>query len=97
MQVRKALSQESRNRYENIEQLKGSLENDMPRLQDLIAEETQQRAVRDEENFQRIEKEVRACVETVEEERKKREENEEALLEMIKEMTGKIRKDIEDE
>lgn len=37
--VRKTLSQESRNRYESIEQLKGSLENDMPRLQELIAVE----------------------------------------------------------
>jgi len=36
MGVRKVLSQESRNRYESIEQLKGSLENDLPRLQDLI-------------------------------------------------------------
>ena len=36
MAVRKLLSQESRNRYESIEQLKGSLENDMPRLQDII-------------------------------------------------------------
>jgi hypothetical protein len=32
MAVRKTLSQESRNRYESIEQLKSSLENDMPRL-----------------------------------------------------------------
>ena len=43
MTVRKTLSQESRNRYESIEQLKGSLENDMPRLQELIANECEQR------------------------------------------------------
>jgi hypothetical protein len=43
--------------------------------------------LRDEDNFQKIEKEVRVCVDAIEEERKKREENEEALLEMVKEMT----------
>ena len=32
MGVRKTLSVESRNRYESIEQLKTSLENDMPRI-----------------------------------------------------------------
>jgi hypothetical protein len=41
MSIRKVLSQESRNRYESIEQLKGSLENDMPRLQDIINQETE--------------------------------------------------------
>ena len=63
----------------------------MPRLQDLITDEQLQRTVSDEESFHRIEKEVRECVETIEQERKNREENEETLLEMVKEMTCKIR------
>ena len=63
----------------------------MPRLQDLITDEQLQRTVSDEESFHRIEKEVRECVETIEQERKNREENEETLLEMVKEMTSKIR------
>ena len=39
MAVRKTLSTESRNRYESVEQLKSSLENDMPRLQEIITQE----------------------------------------------------------
>lgn len=34
--VRKKLSTESRARYEEIEQVKGTLENDLPQLQELI-------------------------------------------------------------
>jgi len=54
MTVRKTLSQESRNRYESIEQLKGSLENDMPRLQDIIQTETETRDARDQVIFAKI-------------------------------------------
>ena len=70
LSVRKTLSQESRNRYESIEQLKSSLENDMPRLQDLIAVETEQRSQRDESIFSKIDQEVRVCVEAIEQERR---------------------------
>ena len=91
MAVRKTLSQESRNRYESIEQLKSSLENDMPRLQELITTETDQREQRDQAVFAKIDHEVRICVDAVEQERKQREEAEEAMLEMIKDMTEKIK------
>ena len=48
MGVRKTLSLESRNRYESVEQLKSSLESDMPRLQDVIQTETETREQRDQ-------------------------------------------------
>ena len=63
----------------------------MPRLQDLIAVETEQRSQRDESIFSKIDQEVRVCVEAIEQERRQREETEEAVLEMIKEMTNKIK------
>ena len=70
MGVRKILSQESRNRYESIEQLKGSLENDLPRLQDLIQNETELRVHRDDTIFAKIDQEVRVSVDAIELERK---------------------------
>ena len=97
MAVRKTLSQESRNRYESIEQLKGSLEGDMPRLQDIITSETEQRELRDQSTYQKIDHEVRICVDSIEKERQQREETEKAVLDMIKEMTDKIRAEIEEE
>lgn len=40
---------------------------------------------------------MRVCVEAIEIERKQREETEEAVLDMIKDMTNKIKKEIEEE
>ena len=37
------------------------------------------------------------CVDAIEQERKQREETEEAVLDMIKEMTNKIKKEIDEE
>jgi len=64
--VRKLLSSESKQRYESIELLKSSLENDLPKLQDLIQTETDQREVKDNALFQKIDQEVRGCIDTIE-------------------------------
>ena len=42
----------------------------MPRIQDLISGETEQRTFRDETIFAKIDHEVRVCVEAIEHERK---------------------------
>ena len=47
--------------------------------------------------FSKINQEVRLCVESIEQERKQREETEEAVLEVIKDMTSKIKQEIIDE
>jgi hypothetical protein len=51
MAVRKTLSAESRNRYESVEQLKQSLENDMPRLQEIISTEQETREQKEQGIF----------------------------------------------
>lgn len=63
----------------------------MPRLQELIQVESEQRGTRDGELFSKIDIEVKQCVEAIEMERKQREETEEAVLEVIKDMTTKIK------
>ena len=47
--------------------------------------------------FSKIDSEVRQCVETIEQEKKQREQTEEAILEIIKDMTTKIKNEIEEE
>ena len=69
----------------------------MPRLQDIISSETELRITRDQQIFAKIDHEVRACVDAIETERKNREETEEAVLDMLKEMTDKIKLEIEEE
>ncbi len=39
--LKQEVSRESRARYDSVEQLKGCLENDFPKLQDMIRQESQ--------------------------------------------------------
>ena len=73
-EVRKLLGVESRARYESIEQVKGSLENDLPRLQELIQTEIEGRGKTDSSLFAAIDEEVKRCVDAIEKERAAREE-----------------------
>ena len=68
----------------------------MPRLQELITTESETREQRDQTLFNKIDHEVRVCIDAVEKERQQREEAEEQMLEMIKDMTDKIKIEIED-
>ena len=63
----------------------------MPRLQELITTESETREQRDQALFNKIDHEVRVCIDAVEKERQQREEAEEQMLEMIKDMTDKIK------
>ena len=76
------ISKESRNRYECIENLKTYLENDFPKLQGLVKFEQGERQSNDEAISKKILDEVSKLQRICGEDKKTREETEEAILEM---------------
>jgi hypothetical protein len=89
---------ESRIRYESVEQLKVCLQNDFPKLQDMIKQEQEQRQTSDQAVREKVDETLVNQVErAIETEKRQREETEEAILEMLKEMVGKIKQEIDQE
>ena len=96
--LKNEVCKESRIRYEAVEQLKGCLQNDFPKLQDMIKNEQTQRETSDNAVREKLEETVVNQVErAIEGEKKQREDTEEAILEMLKEMVGKIKGEIDQE
>ena len=91
------VSKESRIRYEQVEQLKGCLENDFPKVQEMVKNEQQQREQSDLIVREKAEEQVGAIEIAIEQEKKAREETEEAILDMLKEMVTKIKGEIDTE
>ena len=90
--LRAEVCRESRIRYEAVESLKGCLKNDFPKLQEMIKQEQAQRETSDAIVREKVEETLVSQVErALEAEKKSREETEEAILEMLKEMVGKIK------
>ncbi len=95
-QLKNEVCRESRIRYEAVEQLKGCLQNDFPKLQEMIKNEQTQRETSDKAVREKLEENVVNQVErAIEGEKKQREETEEAILEMLREMVGKIKGEID--
>ena len=82
------VSRESRVRYEQVEQLKGCLENDFPKVQDMLKQEQQQREQSDLIVREQAEEQVGSVEIALEQDKKVREDTEEAILEMLKPMVG---------
>ena len=80
------ISKESRNRYECIENLKTYLENDFPKLQGLVKFEQGERQQNDETISKKILEEINKLQSICSEDKKTREETEEAILEMLRVM-----------
>jgi hypothetical protein len=91
------VSKESRIRYEQVEQLKSCLENDFPKVQDILKQEKEQREQSDLIVREKAEEQVGQIEIALEQEKNAREETEEAILEMLKEMVGKIKGEIDHE
>lgn len=90
------ISKESRNRYESIENLKNYLENDVPKLQGLLFEQSE-REENDNQILKKTNEEVGNVQNFISSEKKSREETEEAILEMLRIMITRMKSDIENE
>lgn len=95
--VRSDIAREAAIRTENIEYLKSCLEGDIPKLQDAVKTETNEREEAANANLKKVNEEMQKLQETVALSKKNREESEEALLEMLKDMVGRIKGEIENE
>ena len=80
------------NRYECIENLKSYLENDVPKLNEMVTTEQEKREEGDEIIAKRTNEEIQKIQEVIANDKKTREETEEAILEMLRIMITKTMK-----
>lgn len=95
--LKNELKKEMSNRYESLDNFNKIIENDIPKIQEIFREEEKEMFKIDTNLNERIIIETQNLKELVTEEKKCREETEEALLEMLKEMISTIKNQIENE
>ena len=95
--LRQKLGDESRERFDVLENLKVCLENDFPKLALEIKQEVKARERGDGAVMQKIKEEVSKVQDLINAEKKTRTETEEAVAEVLREMVNKVRKDLEAE
>lgn len=96
-QLRSQLAEESKTRYDTLENLKSCLENDFPKLNDEIKLEVMQREQGDLQVQTRITEEQDRVTQSIETERKARADSEEEIVDMLKDMITKVRTELEAE
>jgi len=95
--LKNELKKEMNNRYESLENFNKIIETDIPKILEIFKEEEKEMFKNDTDLTERIIIESQNLKELVVEEKKCREETEEALLEMLKEMISTIKNQIETE
>ena len=91
------ISKESGNRFECIENLKSYLENDVPKLNEMLNNEKIKREEGDDTIDKKITDEISQVQEVITNDKKNREQTEEAILEMLRVLVTKSKADIESE
>ena len=93
--MRSQLAEESKTRYDTLENLKHCLENDFPKLNDEIKMEVMQREAGDLSVQTKITEEQTRVTDLIEAERKTRNDSEEEIVDMLKQMISKVREELE--
>jgi hypothetical protein len=91
------LNKEVKNRNESLENFHRIIESDIPKIQDNLKEEQNEMIESDNAISVRINEETTRLVNLVMNEKKAREETEEALLEMLKAMINAMKTQLENE
>ena len=91
------ISKESGNRFECIENLKSYLENDVPKLNEMLNNEKIKREEGDDTIDKKTTDEIMQVQEVITNDKKNREQTEEAILEMLRVLVTKSKADIEAE
>jgi hypothetical protein len=91
------LNKEVKNRNESLENFHRIIEGDIPKIQDNLKEEQNEMIESDNAISVRINEETTRLVNLVMNEKKAREETEEALLEMLKAMINAMKTQLENE
>ena len=95
--LRTQLAQESKQRYDTLENLKNCLENDFPKLNDEMKMETMQREEGDLKVYAKMNEELENAQSLVDTEQKTRDNTQEEIVEMLKEMVNKVGTDLQTE
>ena len=91
------LNKEAKNRNESLENFHKIIECDIPKIQETLKEEQSEMTENDNSISNRIAEETQRLVSLVLNEKKAREETEEALLEMLKAMINAMKTQLENE
>jgi len=95
--LKNEISKESANRFECIENLKSYLENDVPKLNEMLNNEKIKREEGDDGIDKKVTEEILQVQGNINEDKKNRETTEEAILEMLRVLVTKSKADIEAE
>lgn len=90
-EVHMDVSMEARNRHESIEHIKACLKGDFPKLEELIKRELEEKADNQMQIEEHLDMEMNRVGERIAEERNMREETENSMVDMFKEMVAKIK------
>ncbi len=91
------LNKEAKNRNESLENFHKIIESDIPKIQETLKEEQNEMMENDNAVSNRIVEETQRLINMVLNEKKAREETEEALLEMLKAMINAMKTQLENE
>lgn len=91
------LNKEAKNRNESLENFHKIIEGDIPKIQEALKEEQNEMLENDNAIGNRVNEEAQRLVSLVMNEKKSREETEEALLEMLKAMINAMKTQLENE
>jgi len=91
------LKKENKIRNQEIDSLNIDVENEIPRLKDLIGDEDDDRQDGDNKALTKLNEELANVLGEGQNERRTREENEQALFEILKDFVEKVRKEIDKE
>jgi hypothetical protein len=91
------LNKESKNRNESLENFNKIIETDIPKIQENLKEEQNEMIENDNAISNKINEETQRLISLVMNEKKAREETEEALLEMLKAMINAMKTQLENE
>jgi hypothetical protein len=95
--LRTELVRESKLRAENIDLVNNTLEADLPKLNEAIRVEGNEREEVDTAMMKRYTEELNKLNETIQNERKNREESETAIYDMLKDVVSKVKAEIDTE
>lgn len=93
--VKVELQKESKMRYDNIENLEYYFERELPKIQEGLKQEQNEREENDNTNISKLNEEFTKISNLINSEKRNREETQEGILEMIKIMNERMKNDLE--
>ena len=95
--VRNEIQNQSKIRYDSIENLEQYFESELPKMQTNLKMEQNMREENDNNTMMRLNDEIQKLGEVINNEKKNREETQEGILEMIKIMNDRMKNDLNNE